>query len=109
MNQNGLGWWRVRSFGPFQSAGGEFGGLVEFGLKGDDASKSPFNDFVLVPQSLPGDDPPEIAEHSRVTSPSLPPPPLRARIFGSKTRPHEQKDVKRARKYDGPGLLRMRV
>ena len=28
--------------------------MVEFGLKGDDASKSPFNDFVLVPQSLPG-------------------------------------------------------
>ena len=47
-------WWRVRSFCPFQSTGGEFGGLVEFGLKGDDASKSPFNDFVLVPQSLPG-------------------------------------------------------
>ena len=38
---------------PFQSAGGKLGGLVEFGLEGDDASKGPFDDLVLVPQSLP--------------------------------------------------------
>ena len=38
---------------PFQSEGGEFGGLVEFGLEGDDASEGPFNDLVLVPESLP--------------------------------------------------------
>ena len=40
-------------FCPFQSAGGEFGGLVEFGLEGDDASEGSFNDLVLVPESLP--------------------------------------------------------
>ena len=46
--------WGVRSFGPFQSAGGELGGLVEFGLKSDTAGKGLFNDLVLVPCSLPG-------------------------------------------------------
>ena len=38
----------------FQSTGGKLGGLFEFGFKGDDASEGPFDDFVLVPQSLPG-------------------------------------------------------
>ena len=33
--------------------GDELGGWVEFGLEGDDASKGPFNDLVLVPASLP--------------------------------------------------------
>ena len=48
-----MGWRRVESLCPFQSAGGEFGGLIEFGFEGDDASKGPFNDLVLVPESLP--------------------------------------------------------
>ena len=34
--------------------GGKLGGLVELGLKGDDASEGPFDDLVLVPCSLPG-------------------------------------------------------
>ena len=46
--------WGVQSFGPFQSAGGELGGLVEFGLKSDDAGEGLFNDLVLVPCPLPG-------------------------------------------------------
>ena len=34
--------------------GGELGGLVELGLKSDDASESVSDDLVLVPCSLPG-------------------------------------------------------
>ena len=33
--------------------GSKLGGLVKFGLKGDDASKGPLDDLVLVPESLP--------------------------------------------------------
>ena len=54
MNQNGLWRWRVGSLGPFQGTSGKLGGLFELGLEGDDASEGPFDDLVLVPQSLPG-------------------------------------------------------
>ena len=53
MNQNGLRWRRVGSLCPFQSTGSKLVDLVKFGLEGDNVSEGPFDDLILVPQSLP--------------------------------------------------------